>query len=132
MSHLNAQNLYFHMAHILIKVKLSSLQSTSSKYRQLTPCTESYMGWFQQKKKPEIAVIFLHSSLTAQNWAIISNLTAPLSLGQVIRTIMTSIIIITILMPLTLLHHCTDSQNWVRSARVSDPLPPFSLLQSLL
>ena len=85
------------MAHILIKVKLSSLQSTSSKYRQLTPCTESYMGWFQQKKKPEIAVIFLHSSLTAQNWAIISNLTAPLSLGQVIRTIMTSIIIITIL-----------------------------------
>ena len=79
MGHSNAQNLYFHMAHILIKVKLSSLQSTSSKYRQLTPCTESYMGWFQQKKKPEIAVIFLHSSLTAQNWVVNSDLTAPLS-----------------------------------------------------
>ena len=31
------------------------------------------------KKNREIAVIFLHSSLTAQNWAINSGLTAPLS-----------------------------------------------------
>ena len=47
------------------------------------------------KKKPEIAVIFLHSSLTAENWAINSGLTAPLShLAPVIRTIMPSAIII--------------------------------------
>ena len=47
------------------------------------------------KKKPEIAVIFLHSSLTAENWAINSGLTAPLShLAPVIRTIITSAIII--------------------------------------
>ena len=49
------------------------------------------------KKEPEIAVIFLHSSLTAQNWAINSGLTAPLShLAPVIRTVITSTVIIAI------------------------------------
>ena len=32
-----------------------------------------------RKKVPEIAFIFLHSSLTAQNWVVNSDLTAPLS-----------------------------------------------------
>ena len=47
------------------------------------------------KKEPEIAVFFLHSSLTAQNWAINSGLTAPLThLAPVIRTVIAFTVII--------------------------------------
>ena len=80
----------------MFKMSSYTLQfSTSSYNRQLTQCTETYKQGVGTKKNPEIAVIFLHSSLTARNWAINSGLTAPLSHpAPVVRTILTSAFIV--------------------------------------